>query len=165
MACTQARIKLPDSGDGPHGYSMCCVTSHAAVLLQVKQEMQQGSKRQLALPHTEQEGSDVVEAVLDTKVSVLIVSLKQERPGIPCACARDIPLSASVTVGELGATALQPSNRLKCSACSPFLCDSSIMVCAGYDMGGQREGAAHALCQSAEAKAGANTGACSQALL
>ena len=53
---------------------------HACLVLQVKQEMQQGTKRQLALPHTEQEGSDAVEAVLDTKVSTVEMALLAARP-------------------------------------------------------------------------------------
>lgn len=39
------------------------------LLLQVKQEMQQGGRRPLALPHSEQEGCDAAGAVFDTKVS------------------------------------------------------------------------------------------------
>ena len=46
------------------------------LLLQAKQEMQQGRRRQLALPFSEQEGADAVEAVVDTKVSTASIIVK-----------------------------------------------------------------------------------------
>ena len=62
--------------DEVHKPKAGCAHHMLLLLLQAKQEMQQGRKRQLALPHSEQEGADAVEAVVDTKVSTTSISAR-----------------------------------------------------------------------------------------
>ena len=49
--------------------------------------------------------------------------------------------------------------------CTFFKYNGSMMICAGHDMGRQREGAADAVRKPAAAEAGASTGARSKAFL
>ena len=69
LATPPAACESCPRGDCLSKMSAVCALSYAARLLQVKQEMRPGSKRQLALPQSEQEGSDAVEFAPDTRVS------------------------------------------------------------------------------------------------
>ncbi len=69
MASVRKQPTLSSRLDQDVSANSGCMPS-ADLLWQVKHEMGQGSKRQLSLPQTEQEGADAEEAVLDTKVNM-----------------------------------------------------------------------------------------------